>query len=301
VAQNCFALLQRVEEHPQVSALLSDRLLKRAFNDHCQVKTPGEEAPAEVEVMVKPAKEVACQSVQNPSDPDVGYSGHKGQGYQAQVMETYCDAEDPQVKDQTLNLITQVAVAPASESDSRALLPALEDAPARDLGPQKVLADTAYGSDDHFQAAAALEPQVEVVAPLPGLPPASELSLADFQRSPAGRVLACPQGEAPLFCECRKDRYRVGFSSTKCNACPLASRCPVKPRKKYHYLGYDKRAGRAAARRAYRQTEEFRDRYRWRAGIEGTMSEDDRLTGVKRRGVKRRGSGALRLCATVSP
>jgi hypothetical protein len=293
VAQEGFDLLSRFAEHPQVSGLLSYRLLKRAINDHCEVKQPGADAPAEI--TVKPAKAVSRESLQNPSDPEAGYSSHKGQGYQAQVMETFCDAADPQIKAETLNLITHVAVAPASESDSRALLPALTDTQARDLGPQEVLADTAYGSDDNCQEAAALE--VEVVSPPPGLPPSPGLSLSDFQVSPQGRVLACPQGEAPLSCKYRKHRYRIVFSSEKCNACPEKPRCPVKPAKKYHYLSYYEKAGRVAARRAYQQTAEFRDRYRWRAGIEGTMSEYDRLTGVKR--LRVRGLKAVRFCVTL--
>jgi hypothetical protein len=192
VAQDCFDLLQRFAAHPQVSGMLSYRLLQRAFDDHCEVKADTEDALAEINV--KPAQEVSSRSLQNPSDPEAAYSGHKGQGYQAQVMETFCESEDPQVKAQTLNLITHVAVAPASESDSRALLPALIDTQARELGPQVVLADAAYGSDDNCRQAAALEAGVEVVAPLPGLPPAAELSLTDFQVSPAGQVLACPEG-----------------------------------------------------------------------------------------------------------
>jgi len=292
VAQEGFDLLQRFAQHPQVSGMLSYRLLKRAINDHCEVNSAGD-APAEI--AVKPAREVSSQSLQNSSDPEAAYSSHKGQGYQAQVMETFCDAEDPRVKARTLNLITHVAVAPASESDSRALLPALEDTQARDLGPQEVLADAAYGSDDNCRQAAAL--QVEVVAPLPGLPPAPGFSLADFQVSPAGRVLACPQGEAPLFSKYHQHRYRVAFSSTRCNACPQGPRCPVKPGKNYHYLRYAEKAGRVAARRAYQQTAEFRDRYRWRAGIEGAISEYDRLTGVKR--LRIRGLKAVRYCATL--
>jgi len=295
VAQEGFELLQRFAEHPQVSAMKSYQLLQRAFNDHCEVKPAAAEAPAKV--IVKPAKQVSCQSLQNPADPDAAYSGHKGQGYQAQVMETYCDSEDPQVKAQTLKLITHVAVAPASEGDRGALLPALTDTQARDLGPQEVLADAAYGSDDNYQEAASLEEKVEVVAPLPGLPPAPGFSLSDFQVSPAGEVLACPQGEAPLSCKHRKQRYRVAFSSEQCNACPEKSRCPVKPAKKYHYLSYYEKAGRLAARRAYQQTAEFRERYRWRAGIEGTMSEYDRLTGVKR--LRVRGLKAVRFCVTL--
>jgi len=295
VAQEGFDLLQRFAENPQVSAMRSYHLLQRAFHDHCEVKAAGADAP--VEITVKPAKQVSCQSLQNPSDPEAAYSGHKGQGYQAQVMETYCDTEAARVKAETLNLITHVAVAPASESDSRALLPALTATQARDLGPQEVLADAAYGSDDNCQEAAALEAPVEVVAPLPGLPPAAGLSLSDFRVSPAGQVLACPQGEAPRSCKYRKHRYRIAFPSEKCNACPENPRCPVKPAKKYHYLSYYEKAGRAAARRAYQQTEEFRDRYRWRAGIEGAMSEYDRLTGVKR--LRVRGLKAVRFCVTL--
>lgn len=293
VAREGFDLLNRFAERPEVSGMLSYRLLTRAIHDHCEVKTSGAGAPAEI--AVKPARQVSSQSLQNPSDPEAGYSGHKGQGYQAQVMETFCEAADPKVKARTLNLITHVALAPASESDSRALLPALEDTQARGLGPQEVLADTAYGSDDNCQQAAALK--VKVVSPPPGLPPSPGLSLSDFQVSPEGQVLACPRGERPLFCKSRKHRYRVGFSSEMCNACPEKPRCPVKPAKKYHYLSYYEKAGRVAARRAYQQTAEFRERYRWRAGIEGAMSEYDRRTGVKR--LRVRGLKAVRFCATL--
>jgi hypothetical protein len=293
VAQEGFDLLKRFAAHPQVSGLPSYGLLKRAFDDHCEVKAAGVDAPAEV--TVKPPRKVSSQSLQNPSDPEAGYSGHKGQGYQAQVMETFCDSEDPQVKARTLNLITHVAVAPAWESDSRALLPAITDAQARKLGPQEVLADTAYGGDDNCRQAAALE--AEVVAPVPALPPSPGLSLADFQLSPDGRVLACPEGEAPLACHYRKHRYRVAFASARCAACPQAPRCPVKPGKKCHYLRYAEKAGRVAVRRAYQQTAEFRERYRWRAGIEGAMSAYDRRTGVKR--LRVRGLKAVRFCATL--
>ena len=204
-------------------------------------------------------------------------------------------SEVPQVKAQTLNLITHVAVAPAYESDTQALLPARQDTQARELGPEEVLADTPYGSDDNCHQAATLN--VEVVAPVTGPPPAAGFSLADFQMSPEGHVLACPQGEAPLAVNCRKHRYRAAFSSPRGNACPQRALCPVKPGKHYHYLRYDEKASRLAQRRAHQQTMEFRDRYRWRAGIEGTMSAYDRLTGVKH--LRVRGLKAVRFCATL--
>ena len=72
-------------------------------------------------VTIKPNKDVPSSSLQNPSDPDAGYSGHKGKGYQMQVMETYSpDKSQP-------DLITHVNVEAAHESDAQALLPAIED------------------------------------------------------------------------------------------------------------------------------------------------------------------------------
>ena len=293
VARECFGLLKRFAGQPQVGEMRSYRLLARAFHDQCEVKAG--EAP--VAISVRPSREVACTSLQNPSDPEAGYNSHKGQGYQAQVMETYCTEEDPKVREQTLNLITHVATAPASESDSRALLPALKDTQARGLGPGEIVADTPYGSDDNCREAAALK--VEVVSPPPGLPPSPKLSLTDFQVSPEGRVLACPRGEAPQSWRYRqkKERYRVNFSPARCEACPEKTRCPVKPAKKYYYLSYYAKAGRVAARRAYQQTGEFRERYRWRAGLEATMSEFDRRTGVK--SLRVRGLKAVGYCVSL--
>ena len=54
---------------------------------------------------------------------------------------------------------------------------------------------------------------------------------------------------------------------------------------------------RIAKRRAAEQTTEFKDRYRWRAGAEATMSELDRRTGVKR--LRVRGFKAVRFSVTL--
>ena len=48
---------------------------------------------------------------------------------------------------------------------------------------------------------------------------------------------------------------------------------------------------------ALENTEEFKDRYRYRSGVEATMSSYDRSTGVKR--LRFRGLKAVRFCATM--
>lgn len=68
-------------------------------------------------------------------------------------------------------------------------------------------------------------------------------------------------------------------------------------REKFYYLRYTEKELRISQRRAYEDTEEFKDRYRWRSGIEATMSEYSRRTGVKR--LRVRGLKAVRFCATL--
>ena len=45
-------------------------------------------------VELKTPEQTPSDALQNPSDPDASYSGHKGPGYQVQVMETFCDGAD---------------------------------------------------------------------------------------------------------------------------------------------------------------------------------------------------------------
>ena len=62
-------------------------------------------------------------------------------------------------------------------------------------------------------------------------------------------------------------------------------------------LHYSRKQYRLAARRAYEQTEAFVEAYRWRAGVEATMSEFNRRTGVKK--LRVRGMPAVRFAATI--
>jgi hypothetical protein len=123
-----------------------------------------------------------------------------------------------------------------------------------------------------------------------------KLSLADFQISPEGEIMACPRGNTPQRVKQRKKTI-VSFSATCCQQCPDLSRCPVKKGKKYYYLRFKDKDVRIAKRRLHEQSAEFKDRYRWRAGVEATISEYDRKTGVKH--LRVRGVKAVRFSATL--
>jgi hypothetical protein len=292
VSGDLFHLVERFADHGQVSSMYSYATMVRVLKEHCEIK---EEEGGAAELRVKASREISSESLQNPSDPDAAYSRHKGQGYQVQVMETYCTDDNEQKRDKTLNLITHVEVQRACESDSHALIPALESAMERDLAPARVLADSLYGSDEN--SGKAEEMGVEVVSPTMGAEKDETLSLSAFTLSEKGKITACPQGHAPIKVKHKKHRYTVVFDSSHCAHCPFREACPVKPGKKHHYLRYEDKAMRIAARRAKERTPEFKDKYRWRAGIEATMSEYDRITGVKR--LRVRGFPAVRYCAIL--
>ena len=287
VSKDLFDIVQQFKGCPEVAAMYCYKLLERVLKEHCNL-TDDKDNPVEL----KAPKEISSDSLQNPSDPDATYSGHKGQGYQVQVMETFCDDESK--KEDSLNLITHVEAEPAHNSDANALIPAIESTEQRDLKPKELSADSLYGSDDNYEYAK--EHDVDLIAPAMGAVDQDKLSLADFQFSEKGQVVACPQGNCPAKVKKRK-RVSIGFALHDCRNCPELTRCPVNKGKKYYYLRYTDKEMRLAKRRIYEQSVEFKARYRWRAGVEATMSEYDRRTGVKH--LRVRGLKAVRFCATL--
>lgn len=292
LSRDLFDLIEQFKDCPEVTTMHSYKLLERVLREQCHVDRSGDS----IWVEPKPPKQVPSDSLQNPSDPDAAYSSHKGQGYQVQVMETYTQTEDKNLKTETLNLITHIDVEKASESDANALIPALESARRRGLGPEQVLADTLYGSDRNCEKAKSMG--VELISPTKsGGNERDGLQLKDFEFEQNGHVRRCPQGHAPLIKKKKKTRFTQGFAFEACSQCPLVSQCPAKEGKNYYYLRYEEKVMRLAKRRAKEQTDAFKGEYRWRSGVEATMSEYDRRTGVKR--LRVRGLKAVRFCATL--
>ena len=291
IARELFRLIQLMADHPEVQDMSSFKLLQRVFSEHCTLKEASADQPAEV--LLKSPKEIPSDSLQNPSDPEAGYDGHKGQGYQLQIMETYREY-DSEEQQEALKLITYVQVESASAHDSHAVLPALEEVGERDLKPEQLLADSLYGSEDNIKKAE--EQGVKIIAPAMGSYHKG-LPLTAFIFSAQGEVLSCPQGQIPLRNRRNKNRHRAAFDSQKCLSCPFIDQCPVQRGKKYHYLRYDHKTFTLAQRRQKEQTAEFRNTYRYRSGIEGTISLIDRKTGLKQ--LRVRGFKAVRFCATL--
>jgi len=270
IAQDIFTLLERFKTKEVVCSMDTFKLLVRLFQEQCIIEEHG---GAKL-VVAKPNKDVPSDSLQNPSDPDAGYSGHKGKGYSVQVMETYNDGSQPE----SLSLLTHIEVKSANNSDAHALIPALEKTSSKSMAPSEVLADSLYGSDENHVAAKE-EYGVDVISPLRN--PPEQLSLVDFTLDNSGRIIKCPQGISPLKVRFKK-RFSASFSIDECLNCPQQHQCPVSIGKKAAYYRYTRKDVRLAKRRKYERSAEFRNKYRFRAGVEATMSEYDRITGVKK-------------------
>lgn len=272
LANDVFALVERFTGNEPVVGMQSYQLLARLLKEQCIVERVDTHTTL---VSVKANKDVPSDSLQNPSDPDAGYDGHKGKGYQVQVAESYSTAEDAD----TLNLITSVIVEPAHKSDAHALIPLVEATAELGLKPSEVTADSLYGSDENCEKAKAMG--VEVVSPVMGKTAENTVPFTDFTLDSKNEIISCPEGCAPKKIRSKDDNHSALFSKKACRGCSRKNTCPTLPGKKGRYLRYNDKALRLAQRRAREDTPEFRDKYRFRSGIEATMSQLDRLTGIK--------------------
>lgn len=272
IAQDISELINQFKGDASINASYSFKTLQRVFSEHCLIKDD--------RIIVKPDKDVPSDSLQNPSDPDASYDAHKGQGYQVQIMETYSRKTSEDEKPESLELITYVEVEPAHLSDSNALEPALQDVEERNLLPEELEADTLYGGKGNKEKAG--KRGVDLIAPMPGKKPKN--NLADFTFDPkTHKVQQCPHGHAPIKIKTNKKGTMTGiWSEEVCKVCPDFSTCSAKKAKQGFRLLYSHDEADAALRRQYEQSDEFKDKYRYRAGIEGTNSRYIHMTGARR-------------------
>jgi len=282
IAGDLYYLIQRFSRMESITRMHSYALLVRVFSEHCRLDQD--------QVSVKPNKEVPSDSIQNPADIDATYDGYKkNSGYQLQVMETYKSQEEKPSGQPVLNLITHIAVDPAHNHDSNAIEPALADVTGRDQAPQVLLADTAYGGDDNVEMAR--DSKIEMIAPVPGKK--NERSFEGIDFNPDTReVISCMAGKAPdqkKWLEKRK-RFVAIWNHSTCQGCPMQDQCIVPRMKRGNRLNYSAKDVRLWMRRVYEETAAFSERYRYRSGVEASVSHLIHETGARRlryRGIAR--------------
>jgi hypothetical protein len=263
--------VERFRGHAEISHLKAYRLMERLLQEQCQINEDDPET-----VTLKEPQEIPADSLQSPADPDATY-GRKGKGYKASLTET-CVPENP------FQVITDVVVDAASASDQQDVVAVLDRLDETGHKPTELFADAGYASGANILEAQ--EQGVDLVAPITsGSPPnLDRMQLSDFKVTADGRqVLACITDQIPLTSEVTDDDQVVAiFSHSSCSRCQFLSVCLVKRYQGNYRLKYELPDLATSKRREQQETTHLKDRYKIRSGIEATISEANRLTGLKR-------------------
>lgn len=270
VAEDMYTLLRLFADRPEHAGRDTYKAMERIFYEQCEVHQE------QVSLQAKPGGDV----MQNPSDPEATYDGHKGPGYQVQLAET-CHA------DNEVQLITCALPQTAVASDTAAAGEVLDTLEESDLLPQELLADTPYCTDENVEKAA--ERGVELVGPVQGGglidKDVDHLNIDDFAVDESTEeVVCCPAGQAPLSSvhDPETGKTKTVMPHAVCSQCAFRHECPVEKRREGYVLWHTARQRRLAGRRREQNTAVFGERYRIRGGIEGTNSGLKRRTGLGR-------------------
>lgn len=268
VAEDMYLLIRRFADTAEHAGRGTYKAMERIFYEQCEVH--------EEKVCVK--RKTGGNVIQNPSDLDATYDGHKGPGYQVQISET-CHP------DNEVQLITCALPQTAVEPDSTATSEVLDSLEESELLPREMFADTHYCSDENIQAAA--NRGVELVGPVQCGSlvdkDVDHLNVDDFNvDEQTEEVVCCPAGHKPASSihDKQTGRTKTVMPSSACSQCEFRKECPVEKCRDGYCLYHTAKQRRLAGRRREEATDVFRDRYRIRGGIEGTNSGLKRKTGL---------------------
>ena len=220
----------------------------------------------------------AAGLIGSPYDVDARLSTKRDttwNGYKVHLTES-CDADG-------LNLITDVQTTPATTPDGQLTAPIQAALSKRHLLPAEQYVDCAY-TDAATIIGAQTTHAIELVGPVQR--DGSWQAQADqgfagacFAIDWVAEQAICPQGQPSRGWSASTDTagqavIHVQFDRTACGACEVREMCTkaktgartlkLRPQPLYEVL---------QAARQYQETEEFKQRYRLRAGVEGTINQ----------------------------
>lgn len=243
--------------------------------------------------------------IASPYDPEARYGEKRQQGWvgsKAHLTES-CDEGLP-------HLLLQVLTTSAAQSDQTVTAAIWEDLAARELLPGEHLLDAGYVDAPGLVAAA--ERGIDLVGPVQ--PDTSWQARAkqgyaasDFQVNWDEQQVQCPQGKQSHTWVQTGDGpggqgIRIRFARSDCQACPVRSQCTRSTTAGRTLTLLPTQAVYEARRDALQRqaTAAFWTQYQARAGVEGTISQGVRRTGLRR--ARYRGQAKLHLqhCAEVA-
>jgi transposase len=225
--------------------------------------------------------------IATPYDPQARVSSKRETtwlGYKVHLTES-CDEEAP-------HLITNVLTTAATTPDFDAPPLIHQQLAAKELLPAEHLFDSGY-ADGALLVTSQNQHQMAIIAPVEAgyswqavTPAAYDISC--FSIDWEAEAVTCPQGHRtqkwwPTQSDSGAEVIKVKFAQSACRRCPVRQKCTrsasgprtLTLRPQLQHLALQQR-------RSFQKTAEFKRRYDRRAGIEGTLSEAVRVTGLRR-------------------
>jgi transposase len=225
--------------------------------------------------------------ISSPSDPEAHLSSKRSTvwtGYKVHLTET-CDENMP-------HLLMHVETTQATTQDMEMTEPIHQALADKHLLPAEHAMDTGYVDGAHLVSSQHTY-GVELLGPVTTSPSwqahaGQGFDHAGFTIDWQAKQATCPQGKSSRKWTLKQDGHaseviRIQFGKQDCLACPCRSQCTtaitnprqlvVRPQAQFEAI---------QAARQRQQTQEFKDRYAMRAGIEGTISQGVRAFDLRR-------------------
>ncbi|WP_404867862.1 IS1182 family transposase [Kitasatospora griseola] len=223
-----------------------------------------------------------------PYDPDARGSVKRDtfwDGYKVHLTET-CEPGH-------VHLVTNVATTVATVPDDRMAAVVHAGLAGRDLLPDEHWVDTGYANSGAM-VAARRDRGVALHGPLKAVTVPHARGEAAFGQDAFtidwdNRRVTCPNGTTSTQWHQRRSEdglptVRVRFSPADCRTCPQLRQCvnsPTAQRREINLRPRDEYEALQQAR-ALQRTDEWKDRYKIRAGVEGTVSQAVQACGLRR-------------------
>ncbi|WP_432128812.1 IS1182 family transposase [Streptomyces sp. bgisy082] len=224
----------------------------------------------------------------NPYDPDARGGAKRDliwDGYKVHLTET-CDTD-------AVHLVTNVDTTIATVSDDRMAAVVHVGLARRDLLPAEHWVDTGYANGPAL-VAAHREHGVALHGPLKSVTSAQSRGDAAFGQNAFtidwdSQQVICPNGTTSTQWATRSSQtgqpvIRVRFSPADCRPCPRLRECVNSPKAQRREITLRLRDEHEALHqaRALQQTDAWKERYKIRAGVEGTISQGVLAHGLRR-------------------
>lgn len=266
---------------PELRQLTQVEVLRRVWvlqyyqdeDDHTHWRKTGNVPPGE-------------QILTSPYDTDARLSKKRGSewvGYKVHLTEI-CDADAP-------HLITHVETTLATEADSAVVDLIHTELERKQCLPSQHLVDNGYGSGAAFVHShdtydvdlfGPARPDVSWQAQTEGAFDISRFQI-DFDK----RTVTCPQGHTSKQWHERAGRrgkptIQTQFPTKTCQTCPVREQCTTAKRGRIVTFVPEPEFSALRTAREREQTDEFKETYKKRAGVEGTISQAVGVLGMRR-------------------